>query len=84
MSLIERLAAPINTSTRKSKMDVWVATRTPTEQEAIRTAAINPEWGPGALLEVLVAHGAPEIPDSTFRSWRKRVGLQRAPWNEGF
>jgi len=74
VSLIERLAAPINTSTSKSKMDVWIETRTPTEQEAIRTAAINPEWGHVALLNELREAGAPDISESAFRKWRQNQG----------
>jgi len=57
-------------------MDLWVESRPETEQQAILTAAINPEWGHVALRDVLVAEGAPELADTSFRSWRKKVGLK--------
>jgi hypothetical protein len=57
-------------------MDVWVETRTETEQAAILTAAINPEWGHVALRDALTAEGAPDMSDTAFRQWRKKVGLQ--------
>ncbi|MGW9587480.1 hypothetical protein [Microbacterium sp. NPDC055455] len=56
-------------------MDVWVDTRPESQQAAIRAAAINPEWGHVALLGELVAEGAPELSDTAFRQWRKKVGL---------
>jgi len=74
VSLIERLAEPVSPAS-KSKMDVWVETRTHHEQEAIRVAAANPAWGHSALLNELREAGAPEISESAFRQWRRKQGL---------
>lgn len=76
MNLIEILAAPAaKKPSGKSIMDVWVESRPEAEQAAIRTAAINPEWGHVALLEKLRDAGAPEMSDTAFRAWRKKTGL---------
>ena len=56
-------------------MTVWTESRPETEQAAILTAAINPEWGHVALLNTLVDEGAPAMSDTAFRQWRKSQGL---------
>jgi len=74
--LIARLAAPApSRKPAKSVMTVWVESRPDSEQAAILTAAINPEWGHVALLEALTAEGAPKMSDTAFRIWRKGQGL---------
>ena len=74
--LIEKLAAPApSRKPTKSGMTVWVESRPETEQAAILTAAINPEWGHVALLDTLIAEGAPKMSDTAFRQWRKTLGL---------
>ena len=76
MNLIETLAAPApSRKPGKSVMTVWVESRPETEQAAILTAAINPEWGHVALLDALIAEGAPKMSDTAFRAWRKNNGL---------
>lgn len=76
MDLIEDLASPTTSRVPpKSIMDTWLETRPSQQQDAIRTAAVNPEWGHVALLKKLVEYGAPEMSDTAFRQWRKRMGL---------
>lgn len=76
MNLIETLAAPpAHRPKGKSVMDVWVETRSETERTAIRTAAVNPEWGHVALRDELVTAGAPFMSDTAFRAWRRKQGL---------
>ena len=72
--LISKLAAPApSRKPGKSVMTVWVESRPASEQAAILTAALNPEWGHVALLEALVTEGAPKMSDTAFRAWRKNV-----------
>ena len=74
--LISKLAAPApSRKPPKSVMTVWVESRPESEQAAIVTAAINPEWGHVALLDALVEGGAPKMSDTAFRAWRKSQGL---------
>jgi len=74
--LISKLAAPApSRKPGKSSMTVWVETRPESEQAAILTAAINPNWGHVALLDALTAEGAPAMSDTAFRQWRMGQGL---------
>lgn len=76
MGLVEQLAAPpVKRPEGKSIMDVWVESRSEDEQTAVLTAAVDPAWGHVALLNTLVAEGAPDMSDTAFRAWRKRKGL---------
>lgn len=76
MGLIERLTeAPPKRQPGKSVMDAWVETRPEPEQQIILAAAVNREWGHVALLKELVAEGAPELSDTSFRVWRVKKGL---------
>jgi hypothetical protein len=56
-------------------MDVWLESRPEAEQTIILDAATNREWGHVALLKELVAEGAPEMSDNSFRQWRMKRGL---------
>lgn len=76
MNLIQTLAEPpAKRQQGKSIMTVWVESRPETEQAAIMAAALNPAWGHVALLQALVAEGAPSMSDTAFRQWRKGQGL---------
>jgi hypothetical protein len=76
MGLIERLTeAPPKRPPVKSVMDVWLESRPEAEQKIILDAAMNREWGHVALLKELVAEGAPELSDNSFRAWRVKRGL---------
>jgi hypothetical protein len=76
VDLLKKLAAPpAKRATGKSIMDVWVDSRPEVEQQAIIAAANNPAWGHVALLNALVAEGAPNMSDTAFRQWRIKVGL---------
>lgn len=61
----------------RSILDDWVDSLPTAEQDAVRRAIVNPAWGHTALLEVLVAEGAPDVADTTFQSWRRKNGLPR-------
>lgn len=75
-NLIAALAEPTRSRTPgRSIMDGWLDTRSEQEQAAIRTAAVNPEWGHVALMKQLLEYGAPELSDTAFRQWRRRQGL---------
>ncbi len=77
MDLVSKLAAPpTGRPVGKSIMDVWVETRPETEQAAILSAARNKAWGHVALLKELVAEGAPNMSDTSFRVWRVKVGYE--------
>lgn len=57
-------------------MDEW-ADKLPTEErDAVYNAATNPEWGHVALLRALVVEGAPDMSDTSFRSWRVKNGFK--------
>jgi hypothetical protein len=75
VDLVSKLATPpTGRPVGKSIMDVWVDSRPTQEQEAILDAARNKAWGHVALLKELVAEGAPNMSDTSFRMWRVKVG----------
>lgn len=77
MDLIEKLAAPPAKRTpTKSVIDHWLESRPESEQRAILTAAVNPEWGHVALRATLAAAGCPKLSDTSFRRWRMNKGYQ--------
>lgn len=77
MGLIETLATPPAPATLgRSVMDVWVDLLPANERTAVLNAVRNPEWRHTDLQAELIAAGAPQIADTTFRAWRKKQG-----WN---
>lgn len=77
-SLIDALATPIRGTVQgKSRMDVWLDTLTEERRTAVLAAVVNPAWQHVALLELLQANGAPEMADTSFRTWRMKKGLPR-------
>lgn len=78
MSLIDALKTPPpDARTTKPKLDVWMETRTPDEQKALKSAALDPAWMHTALRAVMIEAGAPPVSAGAVAEWRVRHGWKR-------
>ena len=77
MSIQSSLATPPAPKSQKTILDRWLEEQATDDQDAIRTALKNHEWRHVDLLEVLIKEGMPEVADTTFGVWRKRMGYTK-------
>ncbi|MEW2011498.1 hypothetical protein AB0300_18740 [Microbacterium sp. NPDC078814] len=77
MSIQSSLASPPAPKSQKTILDRWLEEQTADDQEVIRSTLKNPEWRHVDLLEALVKEGMPEVADTTFGVWRKRMGYTK-------
>ena len=75
MSLASLLATPPTRNNRgRSVLDTWYDGLPDDDKAAVLAAVRNPDWRHIDLQAALTAEGAPEVADTTFGTWRRKMG----------
>lgn len=77
MSLSTRLAAPPAPKPNQTILDRWLEELPTDDHEAVTKALVDPAWRHVDLLAALIDEGMPEVADTTFGVWRRRMGYTK-------
>lgn len=77
MSLVQRLAAPPAPKTNQTILDRWYEDLTTEDKHAVSNAVTDSAWRHVDLLAALIEEGMPEVADTTFGTWRRRMGYTK-------
>lgn len=77
MSLVQRLAAPPAPKTNQTILDRWFEDLATEDKLAVSNAVTDSAWRHVDLLAALIEEGMPEVADTTFGTWRRRMGYTK-------
>ncbi|WP_156180154.1 hypothetical protein [Delftia lacustris] len=77
MSLVQRLAAPPAPKTNQTILDRWYEDLATEDKHAVSNAVTDSAWRHVDLLAALIEEGMPEVADTTFGTWRRRMGYTK-------
>jgi hypothetical protein len=77
VSLVQRLAAPPAPKTNQTILDRWYEDLATEDKHAVSNAVTDSAWRHVDLLAALIEEGMPEVADTTFGTWRRRMGYTK-------
>ncbi len=77
VSLSTRLAAPPAPKANQTILDRWYEDLDTEDKLAVSNAITDSAWRHVDLLAALIDEGMPEVADTTFGVWRRRMGYTK-------